>query len=268
VLLEPDEESRMLLHDKVAIVSGVGPGLGKEIALALVREGASVVLGARTEAHLRDLAAEIEGAGGRALYAPTDITDPEQCRRLVRTAIDGFGRVDGLVNNAFLPDAFELFEDVDLDKWRRIFDVNVFGSLQLTQQVVAPMKAQGAGSIVFINSMVVRKVLPHQGGYAASKGALLTAAQALAKELGPHHIRVNSVVPGWMWGPSVEGWFKMRAKRGPSVQEQYDEVAKDIALGLIPPDDDCANAVVFFLSDLAAVITGQALDVNGGEVFH
>jgi NAD(P)-dependent dehydrogenase (short-subunit alcohol dehydrogenase family) len=90
----------------------------------------------------------------------------------------------------------------------------------------------------------------------------------LAKELGPHHIRVNSVVPGWMWGPSVEGWFKMRAKRGPSVQEQYDEVAKDIALGLIPPDDDCANAVVFFLSDLAAVITGQALDVNGGEVFH
>jgi NAD(P)-dependent dehydrogenase (short-subunit alcohol dehydrogenase family) len=225
-------------------------------------------MGARTESYLKELAAEIEGAGGRVLFSPTDITEVEQCRRLVATAIDGFGRVDALVNNAFAPDAFELFEHVDLAKWRRIFDVNVFGSLQLTQQVIEPMKAQGGGSIVFINSMVIRKILPNQGGYAASKGALMTAAQVLAKELGPHRIRVNSVVPGWMWGPNVEGWFHMRAKGGPSVQEQYDEVAKDIPLGLIPPDGDCANAVVFFVSDLAAVVTGQALDVNGGEVFH
>jgi NAD(P)-dependent dehydrogenase (short-subunit alcohol dehydrogenase family) len=258
----------MLLKDKVAVVSGVGPGLGKEIALALVREGASVVIGARTESYLSELADEIEGAGGQVAFAPTDITDVEQCRRLVGTAVERFGRVDALVNNAFVPDAFELFEDVDLGKWRHIFDVNVFGSLQLTQEVIGPMKAQGGGSIVFINSMVIRKVLPHQGGYAASKGALMTAAQVLAKELGPHHIRVNSVVPGWMWGPSVEGLFNWRARKGPSVQEQYDAVAKDIPLGLIPPDDDCANAVVFFVSDLAAVVTGQALDVNGGEVFH
>ena len=258
----------MLLQDKVAVVSGVGPGLGKEIALALVREGASVVMGARTESYLKEVVAEIESGGGQAAYAATDITDVEQCRRLVRTAVDRFGRVDALVNNAFAPDAFQLFEDVDLDKWRHIFDVNVFGSLQLTQEVIGPMKAQGGGSIVFINSMVIRKILPNQGGYAASKGALMTAAQVLAKELGPHHIRVNSVVPGWMWGASVEGWFHHRAKKGPSVQEQYDAVAKDIPLGLIPPDRDCANAVVFFVSDLATVVTGQALDVNGGEVFH
>ena len=258
----------MLLKDKVAVVSGVGPGLGKEIALALAREGASVVMGARTESYLSELTDEIESGGGQVAFAPTDITDVEQCRRLVDTAVERFGRVDALVNNAFVPDAFELFEDVDLDKWRRIFDVNVFGSLQLTQEVIGPMKAQGGGSIVFINSMVIRKILPHQGGYAASKGALMTAAQVLAKELGPHHIRVNSVVPGWMWGASVEGWFHHRAKKGPSVQEQYDAVAKDIPLGLIPPDNDCANAVVFFVSDLAAVVTGQALDVNGGEVFH
>jgi NAD(P)-dependent dehydrogenase (short-subunit alcohol dehydrogenase family) len=258
----------MLLRDKVAVVSGVGPGLGKEIALALAREGASVVMGARTESYLEDVGAEIERAGGHATYAATDITDVEQCRRLVRTAVDRFGRVDALVNNAFAPDVFQLFEDVDLDKWRRIFEVNVFGSLQLTQEAIGQMKAQGGGSIVFINSMVIRKVLPKQGGYAASKGALMTAAQVLAKELGPHHIRVNSVVPGYMWGATVEGWFRHRAKKGPSVQEQYDAIAKDIPLGLIPPDKDCANAVVFFVSDLAAVVTGQALDVNGGEVFH
>jgi NAD(P)-dependent dehydrogenase (short-subunit alcohol dehydrogenase family) len=144
----------------------------------------------------------------------------------------------------------------------------VASSLQLTKEVIAPMKAQGGGSIVFINSMIIRKILPYQGGYAASKGALMTAAQVLAKELGPHRIRVNSVVPGWMWGPSVEGLFEMRAKGGPSVQEQYDTIAKDIPLGVIPPDDDVANAVVFFASDMSAVVTGQSLDVNGGEVFH
>jgi NAD(P)-dependent dehydrogenase (short-subunit alcohol dehydrogenase family) len=258
----------MLLEGKVAVVSGVGPGLGREIALALAREGAAVVLGARTESNLEAVAAEIETDGGRARFAQTDITDAEQCRRLVQTAVDGFGRIDALVNNAFVPDVFERFADVDLDQWRRIVEVNVFGSLRLTQAAVAPMKAQNGGSIVFINSMVVRKVSMNQGGYAVSKGALLTAAQVLASELGPDGIRVNSVVPGWMWGPNVQGLFEWRARRGPSVQEQYEEVAKNIPLGLIPPDEDCANAVVFFVSDRAAVITGQSLDVNGGEVFH
>jgi NAD(P)-dependent dehydrogenase (short-subunit alcohol dehydrogenase family) len=259
----------MLLKDKVAIVSGVGPGLGKEIALAFAREGADLVLGARTEPYLAEVQAEIEGLGRRARYAPTDITDQTQCDRLVRTATDEFGRVDVLVNNAFAPDVFQLFEDVDLDAWRRIVDVNLFGSLQLTKAVIPVMKDQGGGSIVFVNSMIIRKILPLQGGYATSKGALMTAAQVLAKELGPHKIRVNSIVPGWMWGPSVQGYFAMTEKHtGKAVQEQYDEIASQIALGLIPTDDDCANAAVFFASDLSSVITGQALDVNGGEVFH
>ena len=97
----------------------------------------------------------------------------------------------------------------------------------------------------------------------------MTAAQVLAKELGPHHIRVNSIVPGWMWGPNVQGYFAMLEQQtGKSAQDSYDEIASEIALGVIPTDDDCANAAVFFASDLSSVITGQALDVNGGEVFH
>jgi len=259
----------MLLKDKVGIVSGVGPGFGKEIALAFAREGSDLVLGARTESYLAEVQAEVEGLGLRARYAPTDITDQAQCDRLVQTAIDEFGRVDVLVNNAFAADVFQLFEDVDLDAWRRIVDVNLFGSLQLTKSVIPVMKDQGGGSIVFVNSMIVRKILPLQGGYATSKGALLTAAHVLAKELGPYKIRVNSIVPGWMWGPSVQGYFALMEKQtGKSVQDQYDEIASQIALGLIPTDDDCANAAVFFASDLSSVITGQALDVNGGEVFH
>lgn len=259
----------MLLKDKRCIVSGVGPGLGKEIAMAFAREGADVALGARTEPYLEEVRNEIEALGRRAVHARTDITDRTQCDALVAACVDAFGGVDVLVHNAFAPDVFQLFEDVDLRAWRRIMDVNLFGSLQLTKSVIPHMKEQGGGSIVFVNSMIIRKPLALQGGYATSKAALMTAAQVLAKELGPHKIRVNSIVPGWMWGPSVEAYCKIQAQQtGRSVQDHYDEIAKEIPLGEIPPDEDCANAAVFFASDLSSVITGQSLDVNGGEVFH
>ena len=259
----------MLLENKRCIVSGIGPGLGREIALAFAREGADVALGARTESMLETVKGEVEALGRKAVVSRTDITDQSECDGLVQACVDAFGGVDVLVHNAFAPDVFQMFEDVDLEAWRTMMDVNLFGSLQLTKSVIPVMKEQQSGSIVFVNSMIVRKVLPLQGGYATSKGALMTAAQVLAKELGQYKIRVNSIVPGWMWGPSVEGYFKMmEAQTGKTVQESYDEVAAAIALGEIPPDDDCANAAVFFASDMSSVITGQALDVNGGEVFH
>ena len=259
----------MLLKDKACIVSGVGPGLGSEIALAFAREGADVAIGARTEERLQAVQREIESRGRRAVYARTDITEPDQCDRLVATTVDAFGKVDVLVHNAAMPDVRQPFEDVDLDAWRRIMDTNLFGTLQLTKSVIPAMKEQGAGSIVFVNSMITRKVLRLQGGYATSKAALLTAAQALAKELGPHGIRVNTIVPGWMLGPSVERVFARQQERdGKSVEQSYEEIAAQIPLGVIPSDDDCANAAVFFASDLSSVITGQSLDVNGGEVFR
>lgn len=258
-----------LLGGRTAIVSGVGPGLGRAIALAAARDGASVVLAARTEAFLNKVAEEITSAGGRALAVATDISDPEQCRRLVDTTVAALGRIDVLVNSAYRPDVFKLFEEVDLADWRAILEVNLFGSLQLSQAVVPHMKEAGGGSIVFVNSMIMRKILPLQGGYAVSKGALMTAAQVLAKELGRYQIRVNSVVPGWMWGPPVQGYVAFTSKaRGVADQEVIDEIAADITLGAIPSDDEAAEAVVFLASDRAKAITGQALDVNGGEVFH
>jgi NAD(P)-dependent dehydrogenase (short-subunit alcohol dehydrogenase family) len=258
----------MLLAHKVAIVSGVGPGLGRELALAFAREGASVVLGARSAGVIRDVADEITDAGGTALAVPCNIVEPAQCARLVAAAVGELGRVDCLVNNAFRMDTMQPFVEVDLKTWRKIVEVNLFGTLQLTREVVDPMKAQGGGSVVFVNSMVVRKPQPNQGGYTISKGALLSAAQVLAKELGPYNIRVNSILPGAMWGPNVELWLKMRAEEhGTTEQEEYEAIASQMALGIIPPDDDVANAAVFFASDLSRVITGQTLDVNGGEVF-
>jgi NAD(P)-dependent dehydrogenase (short-subunit alcohol dehydrogenase family) len=131
------------------------------------------------------------------------------------------------------------------------------------------MKAQGSGSIIMINSMSIRVIEPRFGGYAASKGALMAAAQTMAKELGVHGIRVNSVVPGYIWGPALEGYFNQLAReRSTTPAAIYAEIASRTCLNHIPTSEEISGAVVFFASDLSRVVTGQALDVNGGHFFH
>jgi NAD(P)-dependent dehydrogenase (short-subunit alcohol dehydrogenase family) len=255
-----------LLDGKVAIVSGIGPGLGIELARAFAREGADVALGARTEAALKDAAAEVEARGRRAYWRRTDITVGDDCRALVAGTLENLGRIDVLANNAFAYPPFLLIEDSDLETWRQAFDVNLFGSLNMCQAVIPAMRAQGGGAIVNVNSMIQKKLLPYQAGYAASKGALTAATRALAKELGPYNIRVNQTYMGWMWGPPVEGYVNGQSEAlGVPREQVIGEITKDIPLGFIPEDADCANAVVFLASDLARVITGAGLDVNGGE---
>ena len=258
-----------LLDGNAAIVAGIGPGLGRSIALAFTREGADVVLAARTAAALDEAAAAVRALGRRALAVPTDIARAEDCRRLVDAARAEFGRVDVLVNNAFVSGRYDPMESASMDDWRKTFDVNVFGSIQLSQAVVPVMKAQGGGSIVMVNSMSVRVIEPRFGGYAASKGALMIATQTLAKEVGVYGIRVNSVVPGYIWSPKLAAYFAQLAKaQGTTAEAVKAEVASRTALNHIPDSAEIADAVVFFASDLSRVVTGQALDVNGGQFFH
>ena len=258
-----------LLQDRVAIVSGIGPGLGRAVALALAREGADVVLAARTAAALEAVAAEVRALGRRALAVPTDVARAEDCRRLADAAHAELGRIDVLVNNAFRSAPYELVEEATMEDWRRIFDVNLFGALQLSQAVIPRLKAQGSGSIIMIGSMSMRVIEPRFGGYAASKAALVSAVQTMAKELGVSGIRVNSVVPGYIWGPALEGYFKQLAHEQATTPEAvYAEIASRTALNHIPDSDEVAAAVVFFASDLSRAVTGQALDVNGGHYFH
>ncbi|MCU1459374.1 MAG: dehydrogenase, short-chain alcohol dehydrogenase like [Actinomycetia bacterium] len=259
----------MLLEGKVALISGVGPGLGRATALAYAREGASVGLAARSEAFLAETAAEIQAAGGRAVVVPTNIADPDACAAAVARTVEAFGSLDVLVNSAFRGDPSVPFEAVDLVKWRKVYDVNVWGTLQLTQAAIAPMKAAGGGAIVFVNSMSARKIRVNEGAYASSKGALNTAVQSLALELGPYRIRVNAVVPGWMWGPNVQTYVQWQVQsRNCTEADVVAELEAEIPLGFVPPQEDVADAIVFMGSDMARSITGQSLDVNGGEWFH
>jgi len=255
----------MLLADKVAVISGMGPGLGQELAYAFVREGAKIGICCRSQGFLEEVAAEARSRGGEVVALPTDVTDAAQCTRLVDATAEAFGHLDALVNSAYNPGTFALFEDADLADWRLPMEVNLFGALNLIKATVPHLKAAGGGAIVNVNSMIHRKPMPYQGGYATSKAALEGATKMLARELGAHKIRVNSVFMGWMWGPPVEGYVDSAAQGGVSKQDVIGGITKDIALGIVPDDADCANAVAFLCSDLARVITGAGLDVNGGD---
>lgn len=258
----------MILKDKVVIISGIGPGLGQALSTLAAKEGAKLAIAARTAAKLDEAEAEIAslGLGTEVLKVPTDIADKAQCEALVRQTVERFGRIDGLVNSAYVAGEFTLVEDADLDDWRRTMDVNLFGTLNLCKATIPVMKQGGGGAIVNVNTMVTRKPLPYQGGYATSKAALAVATAQLATEVGKHNIRVNSTFMGWMWGPSVEGYMKgVVAQGGPSIEEQKAEVAKNIAIGRIPEDRECARPIIMLISDYANVVTGASLEINGGE---
>ncbi len=258
----------MLLKDKVVIVSGIGPGLGHELALEAAKQGAKLAICARTATKLDEAEKEIREAGldTPVLKVPTDIADTAQCDNLVAKTIEAYGRIDVLINSAYNPGAFDLVENADLDGWRAAMEVNLYGTMALTLKVVPHMKKQGGGAIVMINTMVTRRPLQTQAGYGASKAALASATQHLALELGPYNIRVNSTYMGWMWGPPVEGYMQQQAEAtGVSVEDQKAGVAQNIPLRVIPEDGDCAKAAIFLASDYARAITGAALDVNGGE---
>src|SRR4029453_14319166 len=141
----------MILDGKTVVVSGVGPGLGREIAAAAVREGATVAIGARTQANLEKAAAEIDPSGAKVAWEVTDITDAAQCARLAATATDRFGGVDALVNCAPLDAVFGGLEEADWDSWRQAIEINLFGTMQMTQAVIPAMKEHG-GSVVFMGS--------------------------------------------------------------------------------------------------------------------
>ena len=195
-----------------------------------------------------------------------DVTDIDQCRSLVSSAIERFGRLDVVVNSAYDPGPTSPFEAVDLSLWIQPFAVNVMGAMNVIQAAIPALKSSGLSFVVNVNSMVIRKPLPMQSAYVASKGALAAATKSLAMELGVHGIRVNSVSMGWMWGESVERTLDMiAASRGTDVSTVRKQIEAGIPTGQIPDDADCARAVVFLGSEYAKSITGAMLDVNGGE---
>jgi NAD(P)-dependent dehydrogenase (short-subunit alcohol dehydrogenase family) len=257
--------TRGLLEDKVVVISGVGPALGTTLARRCAENGADLVLAARTVERLEDVAKQVTDLGRRAVTVGTDITSEDQVKNLVAEAHKAYGKVDVLINNAFRVPSMRPFADTTFEHIRDTIELTVLGALRLTQGF-APALAETKGSVVNVNSMVVRHSQAKYGAYKLAKSALLAMSQTLATELGEQGIRVNSVLPGYIWGGTLESYFKHQAgKYGTTVEQIYESTAVNTDLKRLPTEHEVASAILFMASDLSSGITGQALDVNCGE---
>lgn len=242
-----------LLKDKVAVVTGASRGIGRAIALQLAASGARVVLSARSQAALDDLAAEIAAAGGEALAVPTDIARTAEVETLFEMAMERFGQVDILVNNAGITRDTLLVRMKDAD-WDAVLETNLKGPFLCSRAAAKIMTKQRSGRIINISSVVGEMGNAGQANYCASKAGLIGLTKSMARELARRHVTVNAVTPGFIVTDMTE-------VLSDKVKE---ELLGQIPLGRFGEADDIAATVVFLASDQAAYITGQVLGVNGG----
>ncbi len=254
------EEARRLfdLSGKVAIVTGGSGGLGRAAAAGMAAYGASVVITARRMDALEEAAAEIAGAGGRALPVSCDVTDEESVRAMVRRTLQELGRVDILLTAAGIARRAPA-EEMDMADWQQVMDTNVKGTFLCCREAGREMIKRGAGKIITVSS--VRGLLGHPLGYAAygtSKGAVHLLTRQLAVEWAKHGINVNSIAPCIFWTPLTEPVLS-------------DPEAAKIFLDRIPwgraaVPDDFIGTVVFLASAASRFVTGQIIYVDGGNV--
>jgi NAD(P)-dependent dehydrogenase (short-subunit alcohol dehydrogenase family) len=262
-----------MLAGKVAIISGIGDGLGSDIAKLFAQEGAALVITARRTTLIDQISAEINQAGGSCCPLTCDITQEQDCARVVATALEQFGHIDILVNNAYSTNAADWLPlcdlPADLSTWRADFETNVFGTMKMARAVAPHMVERKSGRIVMINSMVTELLRAGMSQYSGSKAAQEKIAKTLALELAPHGIRVNCVHPGYMWGAGVEYGLRVFAEQNDTTYEvEKQKVIDQIPLGYIPPTAEYAGIVLFLASDLSLPLTGQSIHINGGQYIN
>lgn len=244
------------LRDRVAIVTGSSRGLGKAMALALAREGARVVLNARTEGTLQVTASEIRSAGGTVEAVAADVTTEPGCLALVNHAMEAFGQVDILINNAGGGTRAELMSP-DGD-WSGAVDWMFWPSLRLSRMVAPGMRARRSGVIVMISSIYGRE-LGGSPAYQVAKSAQLSLAKALAKQLAADNVRVLTVAPGSISFPGGSWW--RRQQEDPDGMARF--VALEMPLGRFGRAEEVGDVVAFLCSDRASLITGACIPVDG-----
>jgi len=253
------------LQNKVAIVTGSTLGIGKATAMAFAGAGAKVVVNGRRAELIQQVTQEIKEEGGKAIGVKADVINSREVNALVEETLAAFGRIDILVNNAGGPaDApvTEHYLDIPEEYWDKLVMLNLKGAFLCCQAVVKHMMAQKSGRIINISSGAARKVHGGRNGhlpYTVAKTGLLGFTRALALDLGPHGINVNTVLPG---STSSELFEKTWASRS---EEERQSVLNQIPLRRIGKPEEIASVVLFLASDAASYITGASIDVNGGK---
>ncbi|MEU9781192.1 SDR family oxidoreductase [Streptomyces phaeochromogenes] len=251
---ETSYEGSKLLNDRKAVVTGGDSGIGRAVALAYAREGADVLFTYLPEEgqEAAETARLVEDAGRKAVAVPCDIREEEQCRRLVERAVDEFGRIDILVNNAAYqmsqPDGIEA---ISTEQFDRVVHTNLYGMFWLCKMALPHIPA--GGSIINTTSVQAYKPSPHLLDYAMTKGAIVTFTQGLAQMLSSAGVRVNAVAPGPVWTPLI-----------PATLPDTVEFGKQAPLGRPAQPAEMAPAFVFLASPQASFITAEILNATGG----
>ena len=242
--------------DKVAMITGATRGIGKQIALTLANEGYNIVLNYRTENdELKQLKNEIESKNVKCLAVQGDVTNFEDCKQMIESAIKEFGKVDVLVNNAGITKDMLLARMKEED-FKQVIDVNLVGTFNMTKNVISYMMKARNGKIINISSVVGIEGNAGQTNYSASKAGIIGFTKSLAKEVASRNILVNAVAPGFI-ETNMTDVLK---------QEVKDEIAKNIPLKRMGTPQDVANVVKFLASEDSSYITGQVISVDGGMI--
>lgn len=259
----------MLLEGKVAIVTGGGRGIGRAIARKFAGEGAAVVVTARTEAEIRQVATEIQQAGGRAAAVAADVGREADCEKIVQEARGAFGAIDILVNNAGIFGPVRPVEKIAPREWDDVMAVNVRGPFLLSRLVLPEMYERKAGAIINISSAAAKTAYPLNSAYATSKAALAGLTRTLAAEGARRGVRVNALCPG----PVTETEMSKALTREFAAYFHSDggEILTRMIEGTLQgrpqTADEVASAALFLASDQSSAITGQTLNVDGGLIF-
>ncbi|WP_261664726.1 glucose 1-dehydrogenase [Deinococcus sp. Marseille-Q6407] len=255
--MELQEHPLFGLKGQVALITGGGSGLGLQMAEALTEMGASVVLCARKLERCEAAAAALRERGAQAVAVACNVTDPASVQNAVQTAVDTFGRLDILINNAGTTWAAPV-EDMTLEQWNKVVDTNLTGVFLCSQAAGRVMLQQGSGAIINITSVAGLRGTPSNFpviGYSASKGGVVSFTRNLAWKWGPKGIRVNAIAPGWF--PSDMSRVLL--------QRHEKEFLAAIPLGRFGGENDLKGAAIFLASPASAYMTGQVLVVDGGQ---
>lgn len=241
------------LDGKTAMVTGASQGIGRAIAIRLAKQGARVVLAARSVSKLEALAEEITAAGGEAQPLALDLAQPDQVAEQIESLPEAWSEIGILINNAGVT-RDGLFARMTVEQWTEVLNTNLTGSFAVTRALIRGMMRQRYGRVVFVSSVVGLMGNPGQANYAASKAGLVGLAKSLARELGSRNVNVNVLAPGF-----IE--TAMTDEVGERAKQQLSET---IVLRRFGTVDDISAAALFLASDEASYITGEVLNVSGG----
>lgn len=246
------------LNGRVALITGASKGIGRATAMRLAQCGVSVTINyLHDEAGARAAVEEIEAVGGSAVAAQGDVRNVVEAERLVRYAVEEFGRLDVLVCNAGIWEGAPA-DRMDEELWDRTIEINLRGTWTICRAAIPQLKEGGAGRIVVVSSTAGQRGEENYSNYAASKGGQIAFVKSLAVELARFGVTVNAVAPGWVQTEMTASELSQRARR--------EEIEGAIPLGRIATPDDIALPICFLCSDWARHITGEVININGGSV--